>query len=186
MVLDEIFHQNEQKMDGAVESIDHDLKSLRTGRATTATVDAVMVEAYGTPTPINQLATISTPDASTIMIQPWDAGNLAKIEKALSAANLGMTPNNDGKQIRMNVPVLTEETRKDMVKKAHAIAEQGRVAVRNIRRHLNDEIKKTEKHHDISEDDRDKFLRKAQDKTNEHTKKIDELMAAKEKEIMQI
>lgn len=185
-MLDELFGDAETNMNKAVQAVDHDLKSLRTGRASTAMVEAIVVAAYGTDNPLRQLATINTPDASTILIQPFDPNLLASIEKALLAANLGMTPNNDGKIIRLHVPALTEETRKEMVKKAHKLAEHGRVAVRNVRRHANDEIKKTEKQHEISEDDRKRFLDRVQKMTDEYVQKIDTVMTAKEKEIMQV
>lgn len=185
-MLEELFSDAENKMDKAVEKTEHDLRSLRTGRASIDLVDGVTVSAYGTDTPLNQVATVSTPDAATILVQPWDVGLLASVEKSLLAANLGMTPNNDGKIVRLNVPPMTEESRKQMVKKAHDVAEQGRVAVRNVRRHANDEIKKTEKSHDISEDDRKRFLDRIQKNTDSHTKRIDELLQKKEQEIMHV
>lgn len=185
-MLEGLFNEAEEKMDKAVAAVDHELTTLRTGRASASMVEGVQVQAYGSAMPINQVATISTPDASTIAVQPWDAGLLATIEKALLAANLGMTPSNDGKIIRLRVPSLTEETRKEMVKKAHAVAEQGRIAVRNIRRHANDHIKANEKEHEITEDDKKKFLDQIQKKTDAHVKRIDELMAKKEKEIMTV
>lgn len=185
-MLDKLLEDTEQKMDKAVGAADRDLKALRTGRASTVMVEGVTVTAYGSETPLNQMATVSTPDAATIVIQPWDPGQLETIEKALMAANIGMTPNNDGKLIRLNVPALTEETRKEMVKKAHQAAEHGRVAVRNIRRHANDEVKKIEKEHEINEDERKRHLDKIQKKTDGHVKKIDELLAQKEEEIMQV
>ena len=185
-MLDALFKELEQKMDKAVESLDHELLALRTGRASTAMVEGVSVPAYGGDSPLNQVATINTPDASTIAVQPWDPTLMAAIEKALLAANLGMTPNNDGKIIRLNVPALTEETRKEMVRKAHHLAENGRIAVRGVRRHANDEIKKNEKSHEIGEDEMKRFLDRVQKRTDEHVKRIDEHMDKKEKEIMEV
>lgn len=185
-MLEELFAETERKMDKAVETLDRELKSLRTGRSSVSMVDHVMVDAYGTRTPLNQIASINTPDASTIMIQPWDINILAAVEKTLLAANLGLTPNNDGKVIRLNVPALTEETRRDMVKKAHEIGEGGHIAVRNIRRHTNDEIKKTERNHEITEDERKRFLDDIQKKTDGHIARIDELVRKKETEIMKV
>jgi len=185
-MLEDLFKDAEAKMDKAVNSVDHELQTLRTGRASVDSVDGVTVSAYGSDTPLNQVATVSTPDAATILVQPWDQGLLASVEKGLLAANLGMTPNNDGKIIRLNVPPMTEESRKLMVKKGHDLAEHGRIAVRNVRRHSNDEIKKNEKNHDISEDERKRFLDRMQKITDAHTKKIDELLQKKEKEIMHV
>lgn len=181
-----IFKDSEEKMDKAVEAVDRDLKGIRTGRASASMVEGVKVMAYGAETPINQVASITTPDASTIMVQPWDVNVLAAVEKGLLAANLGMTPSNDGKIIRLNVPSLTEEKRKEMVKKAHAIAEHGRVSVRTVRRHINDEIKKIEKEHAITEDERKRYLDQIQKKTDAHIAKIDEHMTKKEHEIMKV
>lgn len=185
-MLEELFRDTEDKMDKAVEATDRDFQSLRTGRASTDLLNGVTAHAYGADTPLNQLATISTPDAATILIQPWDVSQLPAVEKAIHAANLGMTPNNDGKVIRLNIPQMTEEKRKEIVKKAHDIAEHGRIAIRNIRRHSNDEIKKTEKNHEISEDERKRYLDKVQAKTDAHIKRIDELLAKKEQEVMHV
>lgn len=185
-MLEELFRETEDKMDKAVEATEREFQSLRTGRASTDLLSGVTAHAYGADTPLNQLATISTPDASTILIQPWDMGQLPAVEKAIYAANLGLTPNNDGKVIRLNIPPMTEEKRKEIVKKAHDMAEHGRIAIRNIRRQANDEIKKTEKNHEISEDDRKRYLDKVQAKTDAHIKKIDELLARKEQEVMHV
>lgn len=185
-MLEKLFTDNQAKMDKAVEAVEHELTTLRTGRASTNILDGLTVLAYGAQTPLIQVATISTPDAATIAIQPWDGSLVASVEKAILAANLGMTPSNDGKVIRLRVPALTEDTRKEIVKKAHHIAETGRVAIRNLRRHMNDEIKLTEKHKEISEDDRKRYMDQTQKKTDQHIKKIDELLAKKEKEIMHV
>lgn len=185
-MLDAVIKDSEEKMKKALQVVDHELGGLRTGRASIQLVDRVRVPVYGQESGLAQIATLSTPDASTIMIQPWDKGVLGAIEKAILQANIGLTPNNDGKVIRLSVPALTQETRKDMVKKAHGIAEDGRVAVRNIRRHTLEEIKKKEKDKAVSEDDSKKAQDQVQKKTDEYIKKIDGVLAAKEKEIMTV
>jgi len=185
-MLKDLYKQAEEKMKKAVEATERELHSLRTGRASTALVENIAVPAYGTESPLKQVATITTPDARTIQIQPWDRNILAAIEKAILAANLGLTPNNDGRVIRLNIPPLTEERRKELVKMARKIAEDGRVAIRNIRRHINDEIKATEKRHEISEDDRQRALNEVQKYTDKYIEQIDKILEAKEKEIMEV
>lgn len=186
MQLNNVYKSAEEKMARAIEAVEHEFTGLRTGRASVAFVDNVQVEAYGSRMPLKQVATISTPDARTLMIQPFDKSMMASIEKALLSANLGMTPNNDGKLIRLNIPPLTEERRKELVKMAKKMAEEGRISIRNIRRHANDEIKKTEKEHEITEDDREKATKHVQEITDRHVKEIDTLLAKKEKDIMEI
>lgn len=186
MELNRIYKETQEKMQKAIEAVDHEFNTLRTGRASVALVDAVQVESYGTKMPLKQLSTITTPDSRTIAIQPFDKSQAHAIEKALIAANLGMNPTNDGKIIRMMIPPLTEERRKDLVKVAKKMAEDGRVSVRNIRRHSNEEIKKTEKSHAITEDDMDKATHKIQELTDKFIKEVDDLLARKEKEIMEV
>jgi len=185
-MLKDIHKQAQEQMKRAVEAAERDLKTLRTGRASTSFVENLTVPAYGADTPLKAVATVSTPDAHTIQIQPWDRNLAGAIEKAILAANLGLTPNNDGRVIRINIPVPTEERRKELVKVAHKMAEEGRVAVRNIRRHANDEIKATEKRHEISEDDRTKAINEMQKMTDDFIKDVDVLLVAKEKEIMEV
>jgi ribosome recycling factor len=186
MQLNDVYKQAQEKMQKAVEAVEHEFSSLRTGRASVALVDTITVDAYGSRMPLKQLATISTPDSRSLVLQPFDKNMAGPIEKALMAANLGMTPTNDGKVIRMSVPPLTEERRKELVKLAKKMAEEGRVAVRNIRRHANDEIKTTEKHHEITEDDRTRATKQVQDITDKFVKEIDDLLARKEKDVMEI
>lgn len=186
MQLNEIYQSIEEKMNKAIEAVEHEFTGLRTGRASVALIDGVQVEAYGSKMPLKQMATISTPDARTLMIQPFDKSAMASVEKAILAANLGMTPNNDGKVIRLNIPPLTEDRRKDLVKMAKKMAEDGRISIRNIRRNANDEVKKTEKDNDIAEDQRDKALKHVQDITDKHIKLIDAALAKKEKDVMEI
>jgi len=186
MPLKELHRQMHERMKKAIEAFEKELKTLRTGRASTALVENVVVSAYGAETPLKGLATLSTPDARTIQIQPWDRNLLGAIEKAILAANLGLTPNNDGRLIRINIPVLTEERRKELVRVAHKMAEDGRVAIRNVRRHANEEIRALEKRHEISEDDRDAATAEVQKYTDETIAEIDKRLAAKEKEIMEV
>lgn len=186
MPLNQIFKEAQEKMKKAVEAVEHEFSSLRTGRASVALVDNIHVEAYGASMTLKQVAAISTPDARTILITPFDRNLIPVIEKAIMASNLGLTPNNDGKAIRLTIPQLTEERRKELVKVAKKMAEDGRVAVRNIRRHANEEIKKTEKMHEITEDDREKAIEKVQEITDKFIKEIDSLLERKEKEIMEV
>lgn len=173
----------EELMQKAVESTRHSFNTIRTGRANAALLDRVMVEYYGMPTPLKSLANISTPDATTIMIQPYDKGSLSLIEKALSLSDVGLTPSNDGQLIRLNIPPLTEERRKDLVKQVAKLAEEGRVSVRNNRRQGIDDTRKKEKNGDITEDESRTLQDKIQELTDKYIKKIDELLAEKEKDI---
>ncbi|MCX7012765.1 MAG: ribosome recycling factor [Candidatus Sumerlaeota bacterium] len=182
----ELEKQAKDKMDKAIAAMEAEFATLRTGRASAALLDGVVVPAYGAPTPIKQIASISTPDAKSLVIQPWDKNLMPPIEKAILAANLGFTPMNDGKVIRINIPALTEERRKELVKLAHRMAEQGRVAVRNVRRLFNDDVKKVTREGEMSEDDRDDLLDKIQKATDKEVERIDALLAAKEKEIMEV
>lgn len=186
MPLNKIYKDAEEKMQKALLAVEHEFSTLRTGRASTALVDGIQFEAYGAKMPLKQAATVSTPDAKTIMITPFDRSQIAIIEKAIVGANLGMTPNNDGKSIRLTVPQLTEERRKDLCKIAHKMAEAGRVAVRNIRRAAMDEAKKIQKSSEISEDDLKKAEKKIQDTTDKWIKDVDVHLAKKEKEIMEV
>lgn len=160
--------------------------SLRAGRATPAMLDKISVEYYGTPTPVNQMANISCPEPRLIVIQPWDKNNIGPIEKAILKSDLGITPNSDGTVIRLAIPQLTEDRRKDIVKQCSKKAEEAKVAVRNIRRDLNDDIKALEKSKDVSEDESKKGLDDAQKLTDKFIKRVDEVLAEKEKEIMEV
>ena len=163
-----------------------DFGSLRAGRATPALLDRVMIDYYGTPTPLNQTSNISCPEPRLIVIQPWDKNNINVIEKAILKSDLGMTPNSDGVVIRLHVPQLTEETRKELVKTCNKKTEESKVAVRNIRRELNDNVKELEKSKEASEDDVKKGLDDAQKLTDKFIKRLDEVFTVKEKEIMQV
>jgi ribosome recycling factor len=173
-------------MDKAVEVLRDELKTLRTGRASLGILDAVRVDYYGTPTPLNQVANLSVPDPTLIVIQPWDQTLISAIEHAIQKANLGLNPMNDGKVIKLPVPSPTQERRKELVKIAHDYAERARTAVRNVRRDGNDELRKQEKDKAFSEDDMHRGLDEVQKLTDEHIKLISDVLASKEKEIMEV
>ena len=173
-------------MQKAVESTQRSFNSIRTGRANAALLDRVMVEYYGSPTPLKSLANINTPDASTIAIQPYDRSSLNLIEKAISMSDIGLTPSNDGSVIRLNIPPLTSERRKELVKVAAKYAEEGKVSIRNIRRDTVDNIRKQEKSSEVSEDEARNQQDKIQKLTDKYIAKIDELLAEKEKDIMTV
>ena len=176
----------EERMGKALISLERDFSKLRTGRASTSLVEDIKVDYYGTPTPINQLASVSVPDSRSITIQPWDRGAFSLVEKALLKSDLGLTPVNDGKIIRINIPPLTEERRKDLVKVARKYTEETKVAIRNIRRDANDSLKKLEKDKAASEDDLKKAGETVQKVTDAQIAKADQKCLAKEKEIMEI
>jgi ribosome recycling factor len=170
-------------MQKAVEATQRNFNTIRTGRANTSLLDRITVEYYGTPTPLKSLANINTPDASTITIQPYDKGSLTAIEKAIQMSDIGLTPNNDGQLVRLNIPPLTEERRKEFVKMAGKLAEEGKVSIRNIRRDAVDSVRKQEKNSEISKDESLDIQDKIQQLTDKYTTKIDELLAEKEKDI---
>ncbi|WP_419787555.1 ribosome recycling factor [Pseudodesulfovibrio sp.] len=181
-----LLNDGKKRMAGALSALNKDFAKLRTGRASTTLVDDISVDYYGTPTPINQLASVSIPDSRTITIQPWDKGAFGAVEKAIIASDLGLNPVNDGKIIRIVIPPLTEERRKELVKVAKKYTEDCKIAVRNIRRDLNDSLKKMEKDKEISEDERKKGEADVQKLTDDHVKLSDDTMAAKEQEILEI
>ncbi len=173
-------------MDGVVEDFKRKLSNVRTGRATVGLLDGVHVDYYGTSTPLGQMASVAVPEPQLITVQPWDMTQIGAVEKAIIAANLGLNPSNDGKMIRLPVPPLNEERRKQMAKQVHEIAEDHRVAVRNIRHHANDLLKKELKEKTISEDEERSGLEDTQKLTNTYIGKIDELAKNKEHEIMSV
>ncbi len=185
-MIPEIKKKTRDKMEGALDFLRKELATLRTGRASLALLDGVSIDYYGTPAPLQQAATLSVPEARLIIIQPWDAKLIPAIEKAIQTSGLGLTPQNDGKIIRVPIPSLTEERRKDLVKLAKKMAEEGRVAVRNIRRDANDELKRQEKQAGLSEDDVRKAQEEIQKATDQVIQKIDEILKKKETEIMEI
>jgi ribosome recycling factor len=178
--------QAKARMEKAVEDFRKDLSSVRTGRANVALLDAIRVDYHGTPMPINQLGTLNVPDAAMIVISPWDPGAVAPIDKAIRTSDLGLNPSNDGKVVRVPIPPLTEDRRKELVKHVHKVLENHRTAVRNIRRDLKEAIEKLEKEKKISEDDRKRSLDELEKLTHAETKKIEDLSAAKEKEVLEI
>lgn len=182
----ELRKKADERMHGAIETLKKELASVRTGRASLALLDGIMVDYYGTPTHLNQVSSLNVPESRLIVIQPWEQKLIPEIEKAIFKSDLGLTPVNDGKTIRINIPPLTEERRKDLVKVVKKRAEESRVAVRNIRRDLNEELKKLEKEKKISEDDLKKSLDEAQKMTDSFIKKVDEVLHHKEKEIMEV
>lgn len=182
----EIEGNAKSRMDKAVADLQHDMAAIRTGRANVGLLDAVRVDYYGTPTPLNQVANLHVPEPTLITIQPWDASQIGAIEKAIRSAELGLNPGNDGKLIRVPIPPLTEERRKEFVKKLHHVAEDHRVAVRNVRRDANDQVKKLLKDKLISEDDDRRAHDDIQKMTDGTIAKIDQLMKAKEKEILEL
>ncbi len=173
-------------MQKTIESTQRSFNTIRTGRANASLLDRVMVEYYGTPTPLKSLASISTPDSSTIVIQPYDKGSLNQLEKSISQSDVGLTPNNDGQVIRLNIPPLTTERRKELVKSAGKFAEEGKVALRNIRRDAIEAARKQEKSGEVSEDEARDLQNDIQKITDKYITKIEELLAEKEKDIMTI
>jgi ribosome recycling factor len=186
MQTDSLFLAAEEAMKKTIEKIKTELSSIRTGRASSSIIEGIKVESYGSLLPINQVAGINVPDAKTIEIKPWDVSLLGAIEKAILKSDIGMTPINDGKLIRISVPTLTEDRRKEIAKSIGKLAEEYRVALRNERRTLLEGIKKAEKDKAITEDDKKKLENQAQKITDAYVKQVDESISAKEKEIMQM
>ncbi|MGK7880896.1 MAG: ribosome recycling factor [Crocosphaera sp.] len=182
MMLDDL----KNNMQKSVEATQRSFNTIRTGRANASILDRVTVEYYGTETPLNQLANITTPEATMIMIQPYDKGSMGAIEKAIQMSDVGLTPNNDGNVIRLNIPPLTEERRKDLVKLASKMAEEGKVAIRNIRRDAVDHVRKQEKKSELSEDESRDLQDDIQKATDQFTNKIDGLLKSKETDIMTV
>ncbi len=185
-MIDEVLQELQDSSEKAIEFYKRELSKLRTGRANPALLDSIRVEYYGSPTPINQMATVSVPENRLIVIAPWDTGQLDLIEKALQKANLDLTPANDGKVIRLAFPALTEQRRKDIVKQIRKMAEEAKITLRQERRNAIDMIKEMEKEGDISEDDSHRAADKVQRKHDEFIKQSDEIADKKEKEVMEI
>jgi len=178
--------QARTRMEKAVEDFRRELAAVRTGRANVALLDHIRVDYHGTPMPINQLGTLSVPEPTIIIISPWDPTATSAIDKAIRTSDLGLNPSSDGKVIRVPIPPLTEERRKDLVKHVHKVLENHRTAVRNIRRDIKEGVEKLEKEKKISEDDRKRSLDELEKLTHQETKKLEDLSAAKEKEILEI
>lgn len=184
--MKELFRQVELKMKGAVDHLHDELKKLRTGRASIALLDGVMVDYYGTPTPLNQVANLSVADANLIVAQPWDSSTIPAIERAIIKANLGLNPSSDGKLVRIPVPPLTEERRREMVKKAHEQAEAARTVVRQVRREGNEQLKTQEKAKEISQDDERRGLDEVQKLHDHYIAQINETLQHKEADILKV
>lgn len=182
----DILKDAEDRMKKAVEVVRNELSKIRTGKATTALLDAVRVDYYGTPTPLNKIASVSVPDVHTIAIQPWEKNLIPHIEKAILQANLGLNPVNDGTLVRVPIPPLNEERRRDLVKLVKKFGEDGKIAVRNVRRDAIEHLKKAEKAEHLSEDERKRGEQEAQKLTDKYIKDIETLLAQKEKEIMEV
>lgn len=185
-MISEILKKGEADMKPVIAATKNAFGAVRTGRANPSLLDRIVVDYYNTPTPLNQMANISAPEARLLVIQPWDKSVIKDIEKAILTSDLGLTPNNDGNVLRIAIPQLTEERRKDLVKIVKKEAEDHKVAIRNVRRDLNDALKKLEKNGDIKEDDCHRGLDEVQELTDKYIAEIDELLAVKEKEIMEI
>ena len=183
-MINEIFVDIKNRMNKAVDHYRHEISTIRTGRASANILDGVKVDYYGTPTPLNNIAHVTVPEGQLIVIQPFDPGSLEFIEKAIMSSDVGLTPNNDGSIIRLNIPSLTEERRKELVKLVHKIIEEGRVAVRNIRRDANDLLKKSERDNDLSEDNLRRATDNIQEMTDEYIKSLNQIQEAKEKDIL--
>jgi len=183
-MVDQIKNETKEKMEKSIESLHLHFKKIRTGRASVDMLDGIKVNYYGTPTPLNQVGNVSTPDAKTIVVQPWEKNLISEIEKAILASNLGITPQNDGNVVRLSVPAVTEQRRKELAKECKTIAEEIKVAVRNIRQASNDQIKKAEKNKELSEDLSKDAQTDIQKITDSYIAKIDEVLAVKEKEVL--
>ncbi len=182
----DVIRRTRARMQKTIESTTHEFGTVRTGKANPALLESIKVDAYGQQMPLNQVATVSAPEASQLVIQPWDKSTVAAIEKAIVASDLGMNPNNDGNVIRIAVPPLNEERRKEFVKMVHKMAETGRVAIRNERRDAVDELRKAEKNDGMPEDESHRLQKSVQELTDESIRRLDGVLEAKEAEIMEV
>ncbi|MCW5935085.1 MAG: ribosome recycling factor [Fimbriimonadia bacterium] len=184
--MEHVIEDAENRMTHAVEHLKHDLNGFRTGRANPAILEKIMVDYYGTPTPLNQVANISVPEARQLLIQPYDRNMITPIEKSIQRSDLGVNPQSDGQVIRINLPALTEERRKDLVKQVHKRVEEGRVAVRNVRRDAMDHLKQMQKNKTISEDDLKRYEHQVDKVTHKYVELCDKAQTSKEQELMEI
>ena len=185
IMINELFIDVKDRMHKAVEHYRHEVSTIRTGRASTSILDGLKIDYYGTLSPLTNVAHVTVPEGQLIVVQPFDPSSLQAIEKAIIASDVGITPNNDGNVIRLNIPSLTEERRKELMKVVNKIIEDGRVAIRNIRRDANDHLKQSEKEHDLSEDNLKRATDNIQEMTDEHIKSLNAIQEAKEKEILE-
>ncbi|GJM44225.1 MAG: ribosome-recycling factor [Gemmatimonadota bacterium] len=183
---DVVFNECRDKMHNSVEAVRREFSKLRAGKATPALLEGILVDAYGSQTPMNQVGTVGAPEPRLLVVQPWDKSLIGAIERAIQASDLGLNPMNDGQVIRVPIPALTEERRRDLVKVAKGYAEEGRIAVRNARRDANDALKREQKANDITEDEEKKAHARIQEMTDQHVKEIDAVFASKEQEILEI
>ncbi|WP_414735786.1 ribosome recycling factor [Domibacillus enclensis] len=179
-------NQSKERMEKAIGAFNRELASIRAGRANASVLDRITIDYYGAPTPVNQLASINIPEARLLVITPYDKSSMSDIEKALLKSDLGLTPSNDGSVIRLNFPALTEERRKELAKLVKKEAEDAKVAIRNIRRDTNDDLKKSEKNGDLTEDDLRGYTEDVQKQTDDYIRKVDEIAKEKEQEIMEV
>ena len=184
-MINDLFKDAKNRMDKAIDFHRNEVASIRTGRASSNILDSIKVDYYGTPTPLNNIAHVTVPEGQLVVVQPFDPGSLEFIEKAILSSDIGLTPNNDGAVIRLNIPSLTEERRKELVKNVHRIVEDGKVAIRNIRRDINDILKKSEKDNELSEDNLKRASDNIQEMTDEHIKILNEIQEEKEKVIFE-
>lgn len=185
-MLNEVFKDANDRMEKTISNLEKEMVRVRTGRASVSLLDGVKVDYYGTLTPLNQMASIAVPESRLITIQPWDVSAIKEVEKGILKANLGLTPSSDGKIVRISIPPLTEERRKEIAKNAHQTCEDSKVAVRNIRRDANDTLKTLQKDGEISEDDNFKGQKQIQDMTDQYVARIDKIYSGKEKEILEV
>lgn len=186
MEIREVIKDVDRRMHGAIEALHNEFKQLRTGRASLSMLDGVKVSYYGTDTPLNAVSSLSVPEPSLIVAQPWDRSLIPAIEKAIRSADLGLNPASDGKLIRIPIPPLTEERRKELTKKAHQMAEESRTAIRQVRRDGNEKLKKMQKDHQISEDDEKRSHDEIQKMTDRYIEQVNDILKHKEKEIMEV
>jgi ribosome recycling factor len=185
-MIQDVIRDIQHRMHGAIEALHREFKSLRTGRANAAMLDGITVDYYGTPTPIAQVANLKVPESSLIVAEPWDKSMVAAVEKAIRNSDLGLNPASDGKVVRIPIPQLTEDRRKELVKRAHHVAEESRTAIRQVRRDGNDRLKKMLKSHEISEDDEKRALDEIQKMTDKHIEEVGSILKHKEQDIMAV
>jgi ribosome recycling factor len=184
--IEDFLADAKRRMDKSIEATHNEFNSIRTGRASPALLDRVTIDYYGTPTPLNTLASISAPEARLLVVQPYDPGAIKNIERAIQESDLGLTPSNDGKLVRLPIPALTEERRKDLVKVVRRVAEDGKVAIRNVRRDVMQHLKELVVNGDVGDDEERRAEQQVQKITDDHTKSIDDLLKVKEAEIMEV
>ena len=184
--IEDFLADAKRRMDKSIEATHHEFNSIRTGRASPALLDRITIDYYGTPTPLKSLASISAPEARLLVVQPFDPGAIKNIERAIQESDLGLTPSNDGKVVRLPIPALTEERRKDLVKVVRRVAEDGKVAIRNVRRDVMQHLKELVVNGDVGDDEERRAEQQVQKITDDHTKSIDDLLKVKEAEIMEV